>query len=262
MQAFSIARGASLDCAASVRCITPPMNPLLRPLVLPLITSLWLAGTGPALAQEKPAWPDDWDCGPAVVRNRVAPMDYRTNKKMLELVEAYHFRPHVEALVKPMFTHFGADLDYTLHAFPNHHRALITLVRLGEREKTDQPKGTQYTIDCFFRRAVRFRSDDLVVRMIYAQYLNKNGRRPEALGHLDFVGERAADNPLTHYNAGLIYLEAEQFDKALLAAHRAQALGLQRQELKAALVQAGKWREPDSPGSAPEVHGAASAAAN
>ena len=228
-----------------------------------LLLALWLAGSGAVRSQNAPAWQDDWDCGPAEAVGRVAPMDYQGNhRKMLGLVEAYHFRPQVESLVKPMFQYFGADLDYTLHAFPNHHRALVTLMRLGEREKSDKPKGANYTIDCYFRRAVRFRGDDLVVRMIYAQYLNKSGRRPEALTHLNFVSERANDNPLTHYNVGLLYLEVEQFDKALIAAHRAQALGFQREELKSALKQAGKWSEPGEAPSVQEVSGAARAASN
>jgi tetratricopeptide (TPR) repeat protein len=172
-------------------------------------------------------------------------MDYRTDRRMLEVVEMGHFQPRVEQLVKPMFRYFGADLNYTLYAFPNHHRALVTMVRLGEREKTDTPTELGHSIDCFFRRAIRFVPDDVIVRMLYAQYLLKKTRREEAVGQLEVAESFAGKEPMTYFNLGLLYVEMGQFEKAVGLAHRADALGVDIGVLKSRLQQVGHWREPE-----------------
>lgn len=211
----------------------------------------------PATARLAEITSEEIECGSMLARDRVPPMDYRTNRKMLGVVEQYHFTPMVEQLIKPMFQYFGSDLNYTLHAYPNHHRALATMIRLGEKEKTDLPQHLGYTIDCFFRRAIRFVPDDVIVRMLYAQYLNKKGRRDDAFRQLDYVNLNAGDNPLTRYNLGLLYFEVGAFDKAVEQAQLSAAMGIERMELKDKLVATGHWREAVA---APAADVAASAA--
>ena len=209
---------------------------------------LVLACCGGALSAHaqliRPKTAEELECGTMVVAKRVEPMDYRTDRKLLSTVEGGHFQPQVEDLIQPMFNSFGADLDYTLHAYPNHHRALLTLIRLGERERTDEPKGTRYTIDCYLRRAIRWRSDDLIARMIYAQYLIKKNRAQDARSQLSYVGTKAGDNPFTHFNLGLSYFDMKAYDQALEQAHLAAALGMENEKLKNKLMEVGQWREP------------------
>lgn len=215
------------------------------PFLRQILVLMCLSSAMAAHAQlQRPKTPEEFECGTMVVAKRVEPMDYRTDRKLLATVEGGHFQPQVEDLVKPMFDSFGADLDYTLHAYPNHHRALLTLIRLGERERTDEPRGTRYTIDCYLRRAIRWRSDDMIARMIYAQYLIKKNRVPDAKVQLDYVGTQAGDNPFTHYNLGLSYFDMKAYDLALEQAHQAAALGMENEGLKNKLVAAGQWREP------------------
>ncbi len=203
----------------------------------------------------RPQTAEEFECGTMVVAKRVAPMDYRTDRKLLAVVEGGHFQQNVEDLIHPMFNSFGADLDYTLHAYPNHHRALLTLIRLGERERTDQPKDSRYTIDCYLRRAIRWRSDDLIARMIYAQYLIKKDRLQDARAQLTYVGTQAGDNPFTHFNMGLIYFDMKAYDQALEQAHLAASLGMEKETLKNKLIEVGQWRDPvaqpDAAASAP-----------
>jgi len=209
---------------------------------------LVLACCGGALSAQaqlaRPKTAEELECGMMVVAKRVEPMDYRTDRKLLSTVEGGHFQPQVEDLIQPMFDSFGADLDYTLHAYPNHHRALLTLIRLGERERTDEPKGTRYTIDCYLRRAIRWRADDLIARMIYAQYLIKKNRLQDARAQLGYVGTQAGDNPFTHFNLGLSYFDMKAYGEALEQAHLAAALGMENAKLKNKLIEAGQWREP------------------
>lgn len=185
--------------------------------------------------------------------NPYGPFDYRVQKGKLNIVEQYHFTPNVESLVSGKSSiHVGGDLDYTLRASPNHHRALIAMMRLGEKLKTPQPQGLGYSVECYFERALRFRPDDSIARMIYATYLFKNSREPEAVRQLALASESAGDNPFTHYNIGLIYLDLKKYDQALAQAHKAYGLGFVQPVLREQLKKLGKWKEPsDTPPNAP-----------
>ena len=177
--------------------------------------------------------------------NAYGPYDYRSDRDKLGIVERFHFTPQVEALIRGKSGHIGGDIDYTLRAFPNHHRALIALTRYAERLKTDKPPRAGYTVDCYFDRALRFRPDDHVVRMIYASHLARTGRGPLALQHLEAAKQLVQDNPLSIYNIGLLYFDMKEYDKALEMAHQALALDLPRTELKDQLKAAGRWVEPE-----------------
>ena len=75
--------------------------------------------------------------------NSFGPFDYRTvPEQPKRLVEGAHFTPVVESLIRGNTASGpGGDIDYTLRAMPNHHRALLATVRLGEIEKTGKPFG-------------------------------------------------------------------------------------------------------------------------
>lgn len=187
-------------------------------------------------------------CGPLREGKSYGPYDYRYDKNKLGIVEEFHFQPIVEALIRgrqggPP----GGSLNYTLHAFPNHHRALLALVRYGERTKSLQPEGLKYPIECFFERALRFQEDDNIVRMIYAGFLGKQGRTPDAIKQLDFVLAGSETNALTHYNVGLVYFDIKEYEKALAQAHKALSLGLKQTALQDQLAHIGKWSEPAEP---------------
>lgn len=173
------------------------------------------------------------------------PFDFRTDREKLPIVTGAHFTPEVEALIRGTTGRLpGGDIAYTLRAIPNHPGALISMARLGEKEKTEQPSGSNYTIECWFDRAIRFRANDQVVRMIYADYLIKKQRIADARAQLDAVGKLAADNPFTHYNLGLLLTDLKDYDAALLHAHRAMELGLTYTGLRDRLSTAGHWKDP------------------
>lgn len=181
-------------------------------------------------------------------QNHFGPWDYRTARKEdLKIVEDAHFTAGIETLTRPKNTmrhDMAQDVSYTLKVFPNHHRALLTLVRLGEKFG-DPPPGTKgMSVDCYFDRAVRFRPDDTVVRGLYAQFLAKNKRKEEAMRHLDFALQKAAENPISQYTVGTVFLELGEFERALAQAHKARAMGVQWPELEQALKASGHWKEP------------------
>ena len=185
---------------------------------------------------------DDFVCGS--LQNAYGPFDYRSDKDKLALVESYHLTPNVVNLVSTQSAGtIGGDLDYTLRAFPNHHRALMAMMKLGEKENVAKPRGAKYGVECYFQRALRFRDDDATVRMIYASYLSKKGKRVEALGQLDAAERLESENANIIYNTGLIYFDLKEYDKSLLYAHRAYGLGFPLPGLRDKLRRAGKWKE-------------------
>ena len=209
---------------------------------------LLVSGGGVAFAQDAGG-----ACGLVVDTGNM--YDYRPDKfrpngtfstlgQVLKLVEDAHFTRPVETLqrghsgFKP-----GADISFTLRVFPNHHRALMAMAALGEKEKTEQPFESTYTVECWFRRAIVWRPDDNIARMLYSQYLFKAARENEAEQQLAVVDKQASDNPFTLHNIGLIYFDNKKFEKALSYAHRAYDLGLQTPTLREQLKRAGKWVE-------------------
>src|SRR5262245_13991012 len=112
------------------------------------------------------------------LKNPYGPFDYRTQKGSLAIVEEYHFQPQVEYLKAGISDTVGGELDYTLRASPNHHRALHAMVRLSRKERREQPQGSRYTVQCWFMRAVEFAPDDPNVRVLYGHWLVDKGDKP------------------------------------------------------------------------------------
>lgn len=194
-------------------------------------------------------------CGP--LRNGFGPFDYRPDRDpptpgtgdhthKLGLVEGAHFTKEVELLIRGHRSGDdpGGDIDYTLRAFPNHHRALLAVMRYGEKKASKTPAKLTYAVECYFNRAIRFSPDDAIVRIIYATYLTKNKRTPEAIAQLEQATNIAGDNGFTHYNIGLAYFDMLNYGKALAQAHRAMGLGFERTQLRERLEKAGQWQEP------------------
>jgi tetratricopeptide (TPR) repeat protein len=192
--------------------------------------------------------------------NHYGPYDFRRFQgPKLEIVERFHFTSKVESLAGGETAPLPGDIGYTLRAFPNHPRALIAMARWHERDakqpkpieplrfKRGEDRNTrkeQLPMECWLERAVRFQPDDTVVRLLLARYLFKQGKNDAGVQHLEVALKQPETSELTHYNAGLIALDAGLYDIALRQAHRARELGLQRAELQQQLQAAGRWREP------------------
>ena len=193
-----------------------------------------------------PATAQDYEaCGP--LTNAYGPIDYRiATPFQRKLVEGAHFTPTVERLQRGKTgIHPGGDIDYTLRAFPNHPRALQSMMRLAERENTARPRNSSWTIDCWFDRAIRFQDDDGQVRLLYATYLARQGKSKEAVDQLNEASVLLGDNDgNAQYNLGLAYTDLKQYDKALQHAHKAYALGFDLPGLRNKLQRAGKWQAP------------------
>lgn len=173
------------------------------------------------------------------------PFDYRrANRQQRDLVEHAHFTRGVETLTRTKTGAFGWDIGYTLRAFPNHPRALLTMQRLVASQKRNPATDAIYTIECYYERALRFQPDDHVIRLLYANFLIVGDKGDEAVKQLDYVSVEAADNPFTQFNVGMLYFDLKNYDRALEQAHKAAALGFNRPDLRDRLSKVGRWAEP------------------
>lgn len=205
---------------------------------------LCLSLTGAASAQ------DASDCGS--LENAFGPFDYtdpanrigQRGESPLSLVERAHFTPKVERLVSgESASNPVDDLAYTLRVFPNHHRALHAMATYQLRH---EPKRLgAYTIDCWFDRAIRFRSNDAKVHLVYGVYLAQVDRNEEALQQYKSALRYEPDLAEAHYNVGLLYVELEQYDSAYHHAVKAYGLGFPLPGLRTQLVRAGAWEEKE-----------------
>lgn len=179
------------------------------------------------------------------LRNAFGPFDYYDpgNRAQLRNVEDNHFTAGVESLSQRKTGTFGADLAYVLRAFPNHPRALLTMVRLGQKEGSDSPAGAGISVYCYLERAVRFRPADGQARVLLANYWIRNNDTAAAKEQLKVAEEHTNGSGNVHYNLGLAFLSLQMYDKALVHAHEAYRLGFDLPGLRRKLEAAGRWKD-------------------
>lgn len=191
--------------------------------------------------------------------------DYRSGPRdVLARVEHNHFSAQVEALVKgDSSAYIGADLDFVLRYFPNHHRALAAMTRLAKRDKTSRPKGAGVSMDCYFELALRVAPDDGMVDLLYGMWLLDAGNKGAAQEHLVRAqGSVPRDNANYQYNLGLGWFALGRYDQALDAAHAAYSRGYPLPGLRQKLEKAGRWKPvPPVEAPRPEPDGGVSATA-
>ena len=173
------------------------------------------------------------------------PFDYTqraTNMQSLKIVEDYHFTSNVESLIKGANGSIPSDIDYTLSAWPNHHRALNSISRydLGYPNKRHKPA---QPIECYFNRAILFSPDDSITQLLYAIYLHKSGHQARALELYQSAEKLAPTDPQIQYNMALLLVDMKDFEKARYYADSVYARGYPLPGLKRRLTAAGYWDE-------------------
>ena len=203
-----------------------------------LVTIVFFLAPPVAIAAQKLPY-----CGE--LKNAYGPFDYMERyslKSNLDIVETYHFTSDVENLIRGNTSSTPAgDLDYTLRAWPNHHRALVSLFKYSIREKSTQISGLKWPVECYFDRAIRMNAKDAQVRSIYSAFLSHHNRNREALEQLEVAANLEPDNATILYNLGLLYFKQKNYEKARHYAKQAYALDFPLSGLKNKLIRAGKW---------------------
>lgn len=180
-------------------------------------------------------------CGEAIAGGSGGDYTNSDVRRKLQIVEDHHFTPNIENLRYGNSGTLGGELSYTLMMSPNHHRALAAFAKLSLRDKTLKPDGSKYSVGCFFDRAIRFKPNDAVVRMIFGNYLLKAGQPDKATEQLRVAIDLEPENPTINYNLGLLYVQKKDYEQAKTYAKKAYELGFPLPGLKNQLIQAGKW---------------------
>lgn len=232
-----------------------PSGHLLRLIGL-VLSVTWLGSVQAETESDKKFWPGvpglgPGTCGPLVVMFKHGPFDYRNPppQAIIENVEQNHFNGHFAAMQRGKDEYFGpgggwvaAGFHYTLHAFPNHHRALKAMDDYSRKKSfVERPPGAGLPVECYFERAIRFRPEDVVVRFLYANYLEARKRQRDADRELALIVDDALARPQLAYNIGLIYAKRGDFDKAREFARVAYRGGFSLPGLRGILSQQGYW---------------------
>ena len=168
------------------------------------------------------------------------PFDYTdpNNKGALYQVEHGHFPKYVEYLVHGKSDTLGGDLNYTLLAFPNHHRALYSVIRYALNYKTNTLK---ISPECYLQRALAFKPDDGVVHMLFGIYLHRKHKYKMALDQYLAAEKLEPKSAELHYNLGLLYFDLKEYNEAAAQARQAYAKGYPLPGLKRKLDRVGAW---------------------
>jgi tetratricopeptide (TPR) repeat protein len=183
-------------------------------------------------------------CGQLIHHDQGGDYTNADDRPGLAVVEQFHFTSDVERLVRGVSDTLGGDIGYTLEHFPNHHRALAAMARLGLRDKTSKPHGARYSVECYFDRALRQKPDDPKVHALFGGYLLALGQADAALEQLQSAAQLAPSDATAHYNLGLLYLRRKNYAQARASAQQAYTLGFPLPGLKNKLVAAGQWQDP------------------
>src|ERR1700674_903188 len=173
------------------------------------------------------------------------PFDYNdglARRDNLPLVEVAHFTHQVENLSSGNTSSYvGADLSYTLNAFPNHYRALDAMSRLGVKEHTLRPRGSRCTVEGWFQRAVEFKPNDAMVPMTFGTHFYRHDMFDKAIEQLKEAARIDPKNANVQYNLGLIYYHQKKKAKAKASAINAYASHFPLDGLRNKLIKAGLW---------------------
>lgn len=212
------------------------------------IFTITFAAHAPVFAQSAPWIGLDFKDSPCKGRGQgYGPYDYLNRSsldKNLRLVESAHFDRYVETLTggaKGSGNDPLPDLDYTLRAFPNHHRALNTIIRYDLRTPESEKSKTVSPAECYLQRAINFSPKDATAHMLYGILLHRTNQYTAALTEYEKAKSLSPNDAQITYNLSLLLVELERYDEARSYAVNLYSRGFPLQGLKNKLKDAGHW---------------------
>jgi tetratricopeptide (TPR) repeat protein len=167
-------------------------------------------------------------------RQGYGPYDY-TNPEhrrcCLQIVESFHFTPGVETLARASTGSVTGDIDYTLRAFPNHHHALLAMIRF-QLLNSQESISSLTPAECYLQRGEVFSPNDPNIPFLYGFYLHRKGLYRDALEQYLRAERINPEFPSLHYYLAKLYLELGEKNKAAQHAKRASQLGVSTDALR------------------------------
>jgi len=159
----------------------------------------------------------------------LGPFDYTKaylHETELSLVQAAHFNTNVELLLQgaKQKGNMLGDIHYTLKAFPNHHRALNTVINYRLKNGPYTNKGIKQP-ECYFLRAVNFVPKDDMTIMLYGLYLHRINQLSEAETMYKKALLINPNNIQAMYNYGLLSIDLGNIEQAKSLAKKVYSKG-------------------------------------
>ena len=124
--------------------------------------------------------------------------------------------------------------------------------------RTVSPRSASPGPECFFRRAIGFTPDRPDRTRLFATYLHRAGRFPDAVAEYQAAEKKGDVSAELFYNRGLLHLDMGNVPAARADAERAYALGYPLPGLKNKLQKLPAARAPSRQPAASGNHGVAS----
>jgi hypothetical protein len=178
------------------------------------------------------------------------PFDYRKYvnarpgiETPLRIVERVHFTPKVESLASGSTSSMGpeGDLDYTLRACPNHHRALRSVIEWATTgiDGTSRQPPLKTPPECYLQRAMAYQPQDPSIPLLYGIYLHRLNRYEQAKAMYEQALRLQPNSSEAHYNLGLLLTDMEDYGSARKHADLAYRAGYPLPGLRNRLEQVG-----------------------
>jgi len=159
-------------------------------------------------------------------------------QQYLPRVEASHFTKEIEGLSKSD----PHDIVYTLRAFPNHIRALYSMMRFelknprGAKAESEWPAA-----ECSLQRAIKFDPSNAKLYLLYGNYLKKKKKPELAIKQYQDAISTNPNIPDLRLALGHLYFDLKRYNDAVEQAKLARDQGSKNMKLYRKLKAAGKW---------------------
>ncbi len=187
-----------------------------------IIFQLCFLLSGTALAQK-----NNVSCGIThgqPLTNAYGPYDFTkaSDQDKLPIVLGAHFTPEIERLIRGRTGTIMGDINYTLQAIPNYHRALYSMAKYQRssiyKNSVSAFNNRYYTAECYFKRAIYFQPKDATSRMLYAMHLQQLNQYQPALNLYQQALKLTPKAAELNYNYGLLLVDMKKYKLAKKAA--------------------------------------------
>jgi tetratricopeptide (TPR) repeat protein len=167
--------------------------------------------------------------------------DSPETERALRTVESYHIGPGVDHMNKKEWAPALADFEFILNQFPNHPRALALVSELCDLKwKVPRCDATQW-----LDKAVERNPSAPQTYVVYGIHFHRQGKLAQAIDSYKRAIALRPDFANAHYDLGLAYIDAKDFDLANQHAQISYSLGMPLPGLRDKLTRAGKWKPLD-----------------
>ena len=140
------------------------------------------------------------------------------------------------------------ELVWTLARFPNHHKALLVLIKYTAKKGFPfypEVEAHVASAECYIRQAMRLMPHDTTLWQLLAYNYQLRKQYNDAIAAYKDALAKEPKNIEIAYNMGLIYIELKRYDKAMEYAQIAYKHGFPLPGLRNSLKRVGAWK-PDS----------------